>query len=90
MAADTRAATRDRRETSRHTADHPETAHERYRVTTHRSPKEVHSHHKTKEEARARIQSDGLTNDDHPEIERGLEAWDAGNASTTTWAPDPD
>ena len=87
--ADTRSeSTRDRRETSRHTAEHPERAHERYRVTTRHSPKVVHSHHKTRAAAQARITSDGLTADDHPQIERGIEPWDASDTTNTTWLPD--
>ena len=79
---------RDPRETTKRAADGRfETGHERFRVVTH-STKAVHSHHKTREEAKARIASDGLTAEDHPAIERGLEAWDAGNTTSTAWLPD--
>lgn len=79
---------RDPRETTRRAPSGEfEKGHERFRVVTH-SEKAVHSHHKTREEARARITADGLTNDDHPAIERGLEPWDAGDTTNTTWLPD--
>jgi hypothetical protein len=65
--------------------------HERFRVVTHKDGrKEVHSQHGTREDAKARITSDGLTNDDRPSIERGEEPWEASGTTSTVWVPDPE
>jgi hypothetical protein len=66
--------------------------HERFRVvtTSHDGKHELHSHHATREEAQARIGSDGLTNNDMPAIERGAEPWDASGTTSTVWLPDPE
>lgn len=59
----------------------------RYRVTTRRSPKAVHSHHHGSLES-AKAMAALLAKEDNPQVEIGSEdAEDAGDTTTTTWAP---
>jgi hypothetical protein len=59
----------------------------RYRVTTRRSPKAVHSHHHGSLES-AKAAAALLLPADNPQVEIGTEdADDAGDSTTTVWTP---
>lgn len=68
-------------------AEHARRETHRYRVTTHRSPKVVHSHHHGSIES-ARAAAKLIAPAENPQVEIGVEdADDAGDSTTTTWTP---
>ena len=68
-------------------AEHARRETHRYRVTTHHSPKVVHSHHHQNLEG-AKAAAKLLAPTENPQVEIGTEdADDAGDSTTTVWTP---